>query len=146
VPAAAPGVLHVDLDAIRANWRTLVGRAGGAEVAGVVKADAYGLGADRVGPALWAEGCRRFFVATLDEALGLRAVLPAADVAVLGGLPPGTGADFVAARVTPVLNSLGEIARWRAEARARGLPLPALVHLHVVRQLRRRRVSLRALP
>ena len=129
VPADAPGVLHVDLDAIRANWRTLRDRAAGAEVAGVVKADAYGLGADRVGPALWAEGCRRFFVATLDEALRLRAVLPAADVAVLGGLTPGTEALFVDGRVTPVLNSLGEIARWRAEARARGLRLPALVHL-----------------
>ena len=73
VPADAPGVLHVDLDAIRANWRTLRDRAAGAEVAGVVKADAYGLGADRVGPALWAEGCRRFFVATLDEALRRKA-------------------------------------------------------------------------
>ena len=40
-------------------------------MAGVVKADAYGLGAARVGPALEAAGCRAFFVAALSEALAL---------------------------------------------------------------------------
>jgi alanine racemase len=129
VPPTAPGVLHIDLDALRANWRLLAAQAGGAEVAGVVKADAYGLGAGPVAAALWAEGCRRFFVATVDEAVRLRATLPAADIAMLGGLMPGTEADLIAASIAPVLNSLEEIGRWRAAARARGLRLPALIHI-----------------
>ena len=43
-------------------------------VAGVVKADGYGLGARPVAAALYAAGCRHFFVALLDEALAVRDV------------------------------------------------------------------------
>ena len=45
-------ILHVDLSAIAANWRLLASRFGGQECAGVVKADAYGLGMAAVAPAL----------------------------------------------------------------------------------------------
>ena len=62
--------LIVDLGAIRRNYRILVDRAGpGTTGSAVVKADAYGLGADRVAPCLAAAGCDDFFVATLDEGL-----------------------------------------------------------------------------
>ena len=47
-PDLAGAILTIDLDAIVANWRLLQGRVGGVECAAVVKADAYGLGADRV--------------------------------------------------------------------------------------------------
>ena len=46
--ASATGVLTVDLDAIVANWRKLEKTAVPAECAGVVKADAYGCGAEQV--------------------------------------------------------------------------------------------------
>jgi alanine racemase len=36
----AGGLLHIDLDALAANWRSLRDRSGGAETAAVVKADA----------------------------------------------------------------------------------------------------------
>jgi alanine racemase len=88
----APATLEIDLAAIVANWRVLGARHPSGPVAGVVKADAYGLGADRVAPALHAAGCRHFFVAVLDEALGLRPRLPGALLVVLGGVPPGAEA------------------------------------------------------
>jgi alanine racemase len=122
-------VLDVDLDAVVANWRLLRDRAAPAACAAVVKADAYGLGAARVAPALRAAGCRRFFVAHPDEALALAAAIPAAEIAVLNGAPPGSEPDLSAAGLVPVLNSLGEIDRWAARARALGRPLPAFVHL-----------------
>ena len=50
--ADATGVLTVDLDAIVANWRKLEKTAVPAECAGVIKADAYGCGADPVARAL----------------------------------------------------------------------------------------------
>ena len=50
--ATASGVLTVDLDAIVANWRKLEKTAVPAECAGVIKADAYGCGVDRVARAL----------------------------------------------------------------------------------------------
>ncbi|MCS5603492.1 MAG: alanine racemase, partial [Paracoccus sp.] len=54
--------LQIDLAAIVANWTALTGKAPGARPSAVVKADAYGLGAGRVVPALHAAGCRDFFV------------------------------------------------------------------------------------
>ena len=59
-------ILTIDLEAIIDNWRALDGMTT-CETAAVLKADAYGLGADRVGPALAAAGARTFFVALAEE-------------------------------------------------------------------------------
>src|SRR3979409_2552660 len=66
--ASATGVLTVDLDAIIANWRKLEKTAVPAECGGVVKANAYGCGAEQVSRALAKAGCKTFFVANLEEA------------------------------------------------------------------------------
>ena len=108
--------LQVDLAAIVANWRTLSALHASGPVAGVIKADAYGLGAAPVAGALYAAGCRHFFVAYLNEALAVRDLVPDAMVAVLSGLIPGTEPAYVAHGLTPVLGSLDEIARWQGEA------------------------------
>ena len=63
---------EIDLGALRHNLRLLRDRAAGAEVMGVVKADAYGHGADLIVPALRAEGVRTFAVASAREAVRLR--------------------------------------------------------------------------
>ena len=132
LPPGALAVLEVDLGAVVANWRTLAARHPSGPVAAVVKADAYGLGAAAVAPALAAAGCRHFFVATLDEALALRpllSTLPEGTLAVLGGPLPGTEADYLAHDLTPVLNSLAEIDAWTAAARHAGRALPAILHV-----------------
>jgi alanine racemase len=121
--AARGATLEIDLAAIVANWRDLVGRHAG-PVAGVLKADAYGLGASRVGPVLHAAGCRHFFVALLDEALALRPLLPGAMIAVLNGVIPGTEPIYAAQDITPVLASLDDIERWRPYAAQ-----PAILHI-----------------
>ena len=127
---AEPGaILTVDPAAVVANWRVLAARAAPGTAAAVVKADAYGLGASVLAPALAEAGCRHFFVATPDEALALRGRLPGAFLAVLGGLWPGTEGDFIAADIVPVLNDLDEIDRWRAAAGNAGRALPALLHV-----------------
>ncbi|UEM18529.1 alanine racemase [Skermanella mucosa] len=128
--ASAGAVLTVDLDAIRANYRLLRDRLGGTACAGVVKADAYGLGASRVAPALAAEGCRHFFVAHLDEAIALRPHLPDdADLFVLHGVMPGVEADCIAHRIIPVLNSLPQIDAWTGLSRSLGRRLPAILQV-----------------
>jgi alanine racemase len=71
-----PGVLAeavVDLGAIAHNVRVLRERAGGALVMAVVKADGYGHGATQVARAALAAGAAELGVATVDEALALRA-------------------------------------------------------------------------
>ena len=125
----APGVLEIDVAGIVANWQLLACRAAPAECAAVVKADGYGLGAAIIATALAKAGCRRFFVATLDEALALRDTLPeAVEIVVLNGLMPGSGGEFAEARLVPVLNDPGQIAEWQRIAAARG-PLPAILHV-----------------
>src|SRR6266536_1455758 len=74
--ATATGVLTVDLDAIVATWRQLEKAAVPAECAGVVKANAYGCGAEQVARALTGAGCKTFFVANLEEARAMRAAAP----------------------------------------------------------------------
>ena len=119
-------VLTVDLDAVVANSRRLAARAQPAACAAVVKADAYGLGAASVAPALARAGCRRFCVALPAEGIDLRRVLGAGpEILVLHGPPPGSEAAFAAHDLTPVLNSVAQAEAWAAFGRARGAPLPA---------------------
>lgn len=71
-----PGVLAeavVDLGAIAHNVRLLCEHAGPAQVMAVVKADGYGHGATPVARAALAAGAAELGVATVDEALALRA-------------------------------------------------------------------------
>jgi alanine racemase len=126
-PSLAPTSLDIDLGAIAANWRQLDAMHPG-ETGAAVKADAYGLGAEQVTPALLAAGCQNFFVAHLGEGLALRPLLSGAMLAVLHGLLQGESAEFVAHELTPVLTSLGDVERWRAEAKRQGRKLPAILH------------------
>ncbi len=128
IPDRAAAVLTVDLAAVVANYRLLRKRLGRAECAAVLKADAYGLGAAAVAPALYRAGCRSFFVATLDEGIALRAILPDVEIHVFSGLSAGAASDFVAHALRPVLNSLGEVERWAAYGRAHGRR-PAGLHV-----------------
>jgi alanine racemase len=89
-----PGVLAeavVDLGAIAHNVRVLRERAGGALVMAVVKADGYGHGATQVARAALAAGAAELGVATVDEALALRA--DGITAPVLAWLHP-SGIDF----------------------------------------------------
>ena len=127
-PERAGAFLSIDLDAIRANYRLLREHAGPAACAGVMKADAYGLGMAFVAPALVREGCRVFFTAHVDEGMRLRALVPAdATIYVLHGPPPGATRAFLEHDLVPVLNDPAQVADWRAAARASGRVLPAAI-------------------
>lgn len=127
---ASGAVLTIDLGALAANYRLLRDRLAPARCGGVVKADAYGLGAARVGPALFAAGCRDFFVAHLDEAIALRAHLPvSASIYVMHGVFAGGEAECVAHDLVPVLNSPPQLARWAALAEASARRLPAVIQV-----------------
>ncbi len=132
--ARAGAILTVDLDAVRANYRLLRerGQTGGAQAAcaAVLKADAYGLGMDKVAQALVREGCRSFFVAHLDEGIRLRQLVPAeCSIHVMHGAMPGTTRDCVEHDLVPVLNDPGQVAEWRALARELGHRLPAALQV-----------------
>lgn len=111
---AEPATLTIDLGAIADNYRLLAAKVAPAECAGVVKADAYGLGVARVGPALHRAGCRTFFVAMLAEGRTLRGLLPDAIVYVLNGLHGADPADFIDADLRPALVSRADVNGWLA--------------------------------
>ncbi len=117
------------LDALAANYRTVVAELGAVPAAGVVKADGYGLGAVPVAKTLWSEGCRRFFVARIDEGIVLRAALPTAEINVFDGLLPGTAGDMVAHDLVPVINSLEQLQAWQRLAIAADRELPTGLHI-----------------
>ena len=131
LPDASEPRLTIDLDALAANFATLQALSSGAEVAPVLKADAYGIGAARAASRLWAEGARTFFVARASEGEALRASLGVdrpADIYVLDGCPPGLAPRLRSARLIPVLNGLDQVEAWSAAADVRA-PLPCALHI-----------------
>ncbi len=124
----SPGILTVDLNAVASNYRFFKTTVGGdCAVAGVVKADAYGLGMAAIAPVLEGEGCRAFFVATLEEGITLRSISKQR-IYILGGFWHGAEREYNTYDLVPVLNSLDDIERWRAHAQWIGLPLPGAIH------------------
>jgi alanine racemase len=110
---AGPRV-HIDIGAVVDNWRMFSQRAAPGKVAAVVKADAYGLGAAKIAPALARAGCTRFYVAWPKEGVELRKAIGAnAEIAVFHGPDGDTVEEFIAYNLEPVLNSLEQIDTWR---------------------------------
>ncbi len=115
--------LTVDLAALARNYQHLAAASGPAACGAAVKANAYGLGASAVVPALLKAGCRSFFVASLDEALGVRALADSAEVILLHGLGAADIAVAQAAKIVPVINTPAQARDWRAT----GAPCAAML-------------------
>lgn len=130
-PASRAGAtLTVDLAAIADNYRLLCGKVNAAVCAAVVKADAYGLGAERVAPVLERAGAREFFVAHVDEGIALRKIVSAETrITVLHGPRPDAAAECVYFDLRPVLNSLEQVDLWKREALRQQSPLDAVLQV-----------------
>jgi alanine racemase len=76
--------ITIDLEAVRRNVRTLLRVLEGTELWAVVKADGYGHGAVDVGRVALGAGATALCVATVPEALVLRAAVPEARLVVMG--------------------------------------------------------------
>tara|TARA_B100000686_G_scaffold352513_1_gene454739 strand:+ start:279 stop:1394 length:1116 start_codon:yes stop_codon:yes gene_type:complete len=111
------GEILIDLGAIRRNFRRLRRHlAPNSDLSAVVKADAYGLGAERVVPVLVEEGCRTFFVTNIGEALAVRRLCKDTTIYVLNGITSVQdwkvySSDF---GMQPVLNDLSQVEQWIA--------------------------------
>ena len=105
--------LRLDDDALAANWRALDARSGSARAGAAVKADAYGIGADKAVPVLRNAGARDFFVAHWSEAPEVLRYVDPAQVSVLHGPIRSEDADYArAAGVKPVINGVEQAQRW----------------------------------
>lgn len=128
-PHLAGGRLTVDLAALVANWRELDRLSRPGRASAVVKANAYGLGVERVVPALWGAGCREFFVALADEGVAVKRLVPDAEVFILNGIHADNVAVIAEASCIPVLSSHAQIDLWAAHNRQRGRRLPCALQV-----------------
>lgn len=126
--AASGSSLTIDLGAVAENYRRIAKEAGAAQTAACVKADAYGLGMEKVAPVLAEAGCADFFVAEPLEGVQLRALLPQARIYVLDGFFPGAGPLYADHKLVPVLATRAQIEDWLAFTQSAG-KLPAGLHL-----------------
>ncbi len=107
----ATATLTIDIQALCDNWRALNSMTAG-ETAAVVKADGYGLGADRVARALQRVGVTRFFVAATEEGASLREALgPGPEINVFSGHMSGDTDMISDMTLTPMLNSAEQMLR-----------------------------------
>lgn len=106
---------EVDLKKITSNYRTLQ-KISGIEVTAVVKANAYGVGATPVTQALFKAGCRKFYVATIDEALELRDHLPSdAIVYIFNGFIEAHLPLLFEKNIIPILTTLDQIKLYKKQ-------------------------------
>ncbi len=126
---AMSGELTINLRKLQDNYQILDKLSSAScETAASVKADSYGLGITHTAPALWQAGARRFFVATVEEGISLRKILPEAVIYTLNGFWEPLANEYKHYKIIPVLNSLYEIGRYQSFAKQVGEVLPAILH------------------
>ena len=106
-------VLNINLKKIKENYLTLKDLASGAIAAGVVKDNAYGLGAVEVSKALYEVGCRHFFVAHAIEGEEIYQHLPDAMVYVLQGIGDDCLDIYKKCKLVPVISSVEMLTYWK---------------------------------
>ena len=121
----------VSLDQIARNYRNVCSVVGPhVEVAGVVKADAYGHGALEVSRVLVAEGARWLAVSSVDEGVHLRCGgIRQARILVMGGFLPYEGEAMVEHDLTPAVHSLAQMLDLDRLAQTKQKPI--LFHLKI---------------
>jgi alanine racemase len=125
VPPPFRSWVEVSREQLARNYRSVRSVVGPeVEVAGVVKADAYGHGAVEVARVLIAEGARWLAVSSVDEGVQLRAAgLAEPRILIMGGFLDFEGDALVEHDLTPVIHALDQLGDLDRLAAAAGRPL-----------------------
>jgi alanine racemase len=115
-----PTWVEISLSKLRRNYGRIRDLAGARKVMAVVKADAYGHGAVPVAKCLAGCGVDWFGVATVEEALELRAAGIDQPVLLLGGLYMSDPAHLIEYRLTPSISSTMRLDTYAECARRYG--------------------------
>lgn len=123
-----PTVAEVDLDALAHNVQQIRRHLKEkVEILAVVKADAYGHGAEAVAKELALAGVSLFGVACIEEGIALRESGVALPILVLSGVYPGDLQEVLRNRLTPVLYTWETCRALMEEAQK----FPQQVSVHV---------------
>lgn len=124
-------ILEIDLLKIQQNYQILTGICNNSDVAAVVKADAYGLGAIEIAQALQQKGCTDFFVAHIEEGIKLRNVLDnKTNIYVLNGSFKDDTKNYYQFSLTPILNNLEQIEIWQQHCTHLNKRIPCVIHIN----------------
>src|SRR5687767_9960334 len=122
-------VAHVDLDAVRANYREIAGFVGAGQadaargVIGVVKANGYGHGAAEVARALEAESVAMLACADIEEGIELRQAGVRAPILVFGALSVSDLDGIVTHGLTPTISTPSAARALQATAAKHGVSM-----------------------
>lgn len=113
MPIYTTPVLNINLKKLVENYHLLQNLSEPATAAAVVKDDAYGLGAVEVVKALYAVGCKHYFVAHASEGALIRPYAEDAAIFTLQGVGEDSLALVKKARLTPVICSPDMLKFWQ---------------------------------
>jgi alanine racemase len=120
---------EIDLRALQSNVRSVLRFVDPAGVMAIVKANAYGHGIEQVSAACISAGAQWLGVATVDEGLRLRALLPHVPIALTAPFLVSEAEAIVAGRLTPFLSNMEQAHALSAAAERAGQTVS--VHLEV---------------
>ena len=118
-----PTWAEISLPKLRRNYEYVRRVAGPRRIMAVVKADAYGHGAVTIARTLAEAGADWFGVATVEEALELRAAGVKKPILLLGGLYMSDPADLIEYGLTPTVSSTARLDTYAECARRLGKPI-----------------------
>jgi alanine racemase len=118
-----PTWVEISLSILRRNCARVQRLAGPRKLMAVIKADAYGHGAVAVANCLAQCGVDWFGVASVEEALELRAAGIAQPILLLGGLYMSDPADLIRFQLTPSVSSTIRLDTYAECARRYGRPI-----------------------
>lgn len=100
-----PAWVEINLDNLIYNINQIKNKVGKRDIVGVVKADAYGHGADEIAPVLLKNGFTKLAVAILDEAIELRKKNINCPIMILGITPDNLINEVIKYNVEPAVSS-----------------------------------------
>lgn len=126
----SPIYAEVDLEAFRHNLRSIKSLvSGGARIMAVVKADAYGHGADVLAREAEQNGADYLAVARMNEAVRLRSAGIKSPMLLFDNCEPGSAARYIEFDIRPTINNSGEADAYSQAAKSEGKTLK--VHIKV---------------
>ena len=107
-------ILKISLNDIKYNYK-LLNKASKGKAAGVIKANAYGMGVINVAEALLDAGCYYFYVANIYEGVELRKKFNSKkiSIAIFEGYLEGNQKIYTEYNLIPILNNLEQVIRFK---------------------------------
>ena len=109
----AGSILEINTKNFLQNYKSLAKIAKNSLAGATIKANAYGLGDLKIFKILYNNGCRHFFVATIEEALNLRKKYSKGNIYVLNGINENEIRLSIEKKIIPIINSIDELTIFK---------------------------------